>query len=128
MKFKGKLSILALALLMALAPAAQAVPPMQAWDGTQWKVFPQEIKVAYIEGMGNMASFENTVGGGGRAACISRSFVEELKDKSVGQVITEVDKFYQENPGKLKTPVIEVVLRQCTKICPAEPPAKETKK
>ncbi|MDP3182861.1 MAG: hypothetical protein Q8M54_08605 [Desulfobaccales bacterium] len=128
MKFKGKVSILALATLIALATAAQAVPPMQAWEGTQWKELTQEIKVAYIQGMGNMASFENTVGGGGRAACISRSFVEELKGKSVGQVVSDIDKFYQENPAKLKTPVIEVVLRQCTKICPAEPPAAEKKK
>jgi hypothetical protein len=54
--------------------------------------------------------------------------VEELKNKTVGQVIGDVDKFYQENPAKLKTPVIEVVLRQCTQICPAEPPAAEKKK
>ena len=128
MKFKGKVSILALAMLVALATAAQAVPPMQAWDGTQWKMFTQEIKVAYIQGIGNMASFENTVGGGGRAACISRSFVEELKGKSVGQVISEIDKFYQENPAKLRTPVIEVVLRQCTQICPVEPKTPEKKK
>lgn len=128
MKFKGKVSILALAMLFALATVAQAVPPMQAWDGTQWKELTKEIKVAYIQGMGNMASFENTVGGGGRAACISRSFVEELKNKSVGQVVSDIDKFYQENPAKLKTPVIEVVLRQCTQICPVEPKAAEKKK
>lgn len=128
MKFKGKVSILALATLIALATAAQAVPPMQAWEGTQWKELTQEIKVAYIQGMGNMASFENTVGGGGRAACISRSFVEELKGKSVGQVVSDIDKFYRENPAKLKTPVIEVVLRQCTQICPVEPKATEKKK
>lgn len=128
MKLNGKVCVLALVMLFALAPTVLAVPQMQAWDGTQWKEFTKELKVAYILGMGNMASFENTVGQGGRAACISRSFVEELKGKSVGQVISEVDKFYQENPGKLKTPVIEVVLRQCTKICPAEPPAAEKKK
>jgi hypothetical protein len=48
--------------------------------------------------------------------------VDELKSKTVGQVVADVDKFYQDKPTKLKTPVIEVILDRCTKICAVEPP------
>ena len=128
MNFKGKAGILGLVMLLALTTGALAKSEPLAWDGTQWKEFNQEIKVAYVKGILNMASFETAMGGAGRTACISRSFTEELKTKTLGQVITEVDKFYQENPGKMKTPVIEVLMQRCTKLCPVEPPAKEKKK
>ena len=128
MNSKGKAGILGLALLLALATGALAQQQL-AWDGSQWKEFNQEIKVAYVKGMLNMAAFETAMGGAsGSAACVSRSFTEELKTKTLGQVVAEVDKFYKENPGKMKTPVIEVVLQRCTKLCPAAPPAVEKKK
>jgi hypothetical protein len=67
-------------------------------------------------------------GGSGRAACISKAFVDELKTKTIGQVVQEVDKYYQDNPQKLTTGVIEVVLMKCTKLCPPETVAPEKKK
>ncbi|MBI4642936.1 MAG: hypothetical protein HY790_00660 [Deltaproteobacteria bacterium] len=127
MNFKGKAAILGLVVLLALATGALAQSQPLAWDGTQWKEFNQAIKVAYVKGVLNMASFETAMGGAGRAACVSRAFTEELKTKTLGQVIAEVDKFYKENPGKMKTPVIEVLMQRCTKLCPPEPPAKEKK-
>jgi len=90
------------------------------WDGTHWKGLTPEIKVAYIKGIGNMADFEVAMGGSGRAGCISEAFVKELKTKTIAQIVQEVDKYYQENPDKLKTSVIEVVLRRCTALCPPE--------
>lgn len=128
MNFKGKAAILGLVVLLALAAGALAQSQPLAWDGTHWKEFNQDIKVAYVKGVLNMAAFETATGGAGRTACISRAFTEELKTKTLGQVIAEVDKFYQENPGKMKTPVIEVLMQRCTKLCPVEPPAKEKKK
>jgi hypothetical protein len=128
MNFKGKAAILGLAVLLALATGALAQSQPLAWDGTQWKEFNQDIKVAYVKGVLNMAAFETAMGGAGRGVCVSRAFTEELKTKTLGQVIAEVDKFYKENPGKMKTPVIEVLLQRCTKLCPVEPPAKEKKK
>jgi hypothetical protein len=128
MNFKGKSAILGLAVLLALATGALAQSQPLAWDGTHWKEFNQDIKVAYVKGVLNMASFETAMGGAGRTACISRAFTEELKTKTLGQVIAEVDKFYKETPDKMKTPVIEVLMQRCTKLCPVEPPAKETKK
>ena len=47
---------------------------------------------------------------------------DELKNKSISSIIQEVDKYYKENPGKMSTPVLEVVLRTCTSVCPPEAP------
>ncbi|MCX5892237.1 MAG: hypothetical protein NTW80_04570 [Deltaproteobacteria bacterium] len=129
MKFIGTAAIVGLALCCALAGAAMAQsPPLEGWDGTQWKALTQEMKVAYVKGIGEMASFEVASGGASRAACISKGFVDELKTKSLGQVVTEVGTFYQQNPGKLKTPVVAVILMKCTKLCSPEPISKEVKK
>ncbi len=128
MKLRGKAAVLGIVLVFALASIALAQSQQLAWDGTHWKVFPMEVKVAYIKGVGNMASFENTVGGAGKAACISKAFVDELKGKTISQVVSEVDKFYQDNPAKVNTPVIEVIMRQSTKICSPGPTAMEMKK
>ena len=49
---------------------------------------------------------------------MSRAFAKELKTKTVNQIIEEVDKFYKENPGKLSTSVLEVILIRCTTACP----------
>jgi hypothetical protein len=109
-----------LILLLTFATAAVAADQGFLWDGSQWKDMGPDLKVAYVKGIGNMADFENAAGGAGRAACISKGFVDELKNKSVSQVITEVDKFYADNPAKVKMPVIAVILQRCTKLCPPE--------
>jgi|UniRef100_A0A7C5AN39 hypothetical protein len=98
-------------------PATEAQVKPQLWDGTHWKEFSKEIKVAYIKGIGNMADFEVAISGRDKAGCISVGFVDELKGKTIETIINEVDKFYKDNPSKLNTPVIEVVLRQCTALC-----------
>ena len=119
------LMVLALALAGA-APALAGKPEL--WRGTHWKEFNSEIKVAYIKGIGNMADFEVAESGRDRSGCISVAFVDELQGKSIESIIKEVDKFYQDNPDKMATPVIEVVLRQCTAYCKpkaATPPAKK---
>ncbi len=125
MKFKGVTGISLLVMLMVLATAALAVEKGFLWDGTQWKDMTKDIKVAYVKGIGNMADFENAAGGSGKAACISKGFVDELKTKTITQVIAEVDKYYQDNPGKLNTPVIAVIMQRCTKLCAAPPAGKK---
>ena len=125
MKFKGVTGISVLVMLMVLATAALAVEKGFLWDGGQWKDMTKDIKVAYVKGIGNMADFENAAGGSGTAACISKGFVDELKTKTITQVIAEVDKYYQENPGKLDTPVIAVIMQRCTKLCAAPPAGKK---
>jgi hypothetical protein len=125
MKFKGVTGISVLVMLMVLATAALAVEKGFLWDGSQWKDMTKDIKVAYVKGIGNMADFENAAGGSGKAACISKGFVDELKTKTITQVIAEVDKYYQENPGKLDMPVIAVIMQRCTKLCAAPPAGKK---
>jgi hypothetical protein len=117
-------SLLALAavLLLGLAASGIAAPDKAfLWNGENWQQVSLDGKVGYIFGIGNLADFEMAAGGGrGRPACISKVFVDDLKKKTVMQIVQEVDKYYQENPGKLNTSVIEVVLRRCTSVCPPE--------
>ncbi len=118
--------ILAVTILLigGLALSAPAVETGKAflWTGVHWQQVSEEGKAGYIFGIGNLADFETAATRGGKSACISRAFVDDLKSRTVLQTVQEVDKFYQENPGKLDTPVIEVVLRRCTRACPPETP------
>jgi len=113
----------------ALAAAAPAVDTNQAflWNGVHWQQVTTEGKAGYIFGIGNLADYEVAASKGRKLACVSQVFVDEMKTKTVMQVIQEVDKYYQDNPGKLGTPVIEVVLGPLTKSSPARVPAGETK-
>ncbi len=128
MKYTVKTWLMGIAILLALAglALAQGSKP-QMWNGTHWKEFSKEIKVAYIKGIGNMADFEVAASGKERAGCISAAFVDELKTMSIDEIINEVDAYYQENPQKLDTSVVEVVLRRCTALCEPEaaPPKKK---
>jgi hypothetical protein len=117
MKSRGIACVAALVMLLALAASSLAAEKGFLWDGSQWKDMTTDIKVAYVKGIGNMADFENAAGGSGAAACISKGFVDELKTKTISQVIAEVDKFYKENPTKLNLPVVAVIMQRCTKLC-----------
>jgi len=117
MKFRGIACISVLAMVFALATGALAAEKGFLWDGTHWKEMSKDLKVAYVKGIGNMADFETAAAGSGPAPCISKGFVDELKTKTIEQVIGEVDKYYQENPGKMDMPVVAVILQRCTKLC-----------
>jgi hypothetical protein len=110
--------LMASALMLTLAGVAlaQGMKP-EMWNGTHWKEFSQDVKVAYIKGIGNMADFEVAVGGKERAGCVAPAFVQDLKGKTIEDIVKEVDKYYKEHPDKSNTPVVEVVLRQCTSMC-----------
>lgn len=128
MKFRGMALMVTLALCFALATLSWAAEQGFMWDGTQWKALSSALKVAYVKGVGNMADFEAGAGAGGQAGCISKALVAELKTKSIGQVVQEVDKYYKDNPGKMNSPVLEVILLASTKLCAPEPPAAAPKK
>jgi hypothetical protein len=117
MKFRGRAWVLVLVMLFALGTVALATEKGFLWDGTQWKDMTNDIKVAYVKGIGNMADFETAAAGSATAPCISKGFVDELKTKTISQVIAEVDTFYKENPAKLDLPVVAVILQRCTKLC-----------
>lgn len=82
------------------------------WDGTQWQDLPQETKIGYVKGVGNLADFE-LAASGKRAGAVSRALDEQWRNKNINNIVQEVDKFYQQNPQKLSMPVIEVMLRCC---------------
>jgi hypothetical protein len=113
-----------------LVTTSPAVDTNQAflWNGVHWQQVTVEGKAGYIFGLGNLADYEVAASKGKKLACVSRVFVDEMKTKTVMQIIQEVDKYYQESPGNLGTPVIEVVLRQLTKAAPVQVPAGGTKK
>jgi hypothetical protein len=113
-----------------LTAAVPAVDTNQAflWNGVHWQQVTTEGKAGYIFGIGNLADYEVAASKGKKLACVSRVFVDEMKTKTVMRIIQEVDKYYQDNPGKLGTPVIEVILGPLTKSSPAQVPAGETKK
>lgn len=117
--FRGLILLGLLGMWTAGAPAQTGKPEL--WNGNHWKEFPKEIKVAYIKGIGNMADFEVAQSGRERSGCISVAFVDELKNKTIENIINEVDKYYKDHPDKMTMPVIEVVLRQCTALCRPEP-------
>ena len=117
MKVRGLSGVAVLAMVFALATGALAAEQGFLWDGTQWKDMTNDIKVAYVKGIGNMADFETAAAGSAPAPCISKGFVDELKTKTISQVIAEVDKYYRENPGKMDMPVIAVIMQRCTKLC-----------
>ena len=105
-----------------LAAAAPAVDTNQAflWNGVNWQQVTVDGKAGYIFGIGNLADYEVAASKGRKLACVSQVFVDEMKRKTVMQIIQEVDKYYQDNPEKVGTPVIEVVLGQLIKASPAE--------
>jgi len=127
---KTLILVLGLALICTLTTGSLAQEKGKAflWNGTHWAQVAPEGKAAYIFGIGNLADFEAGANPPGRLGCISRGFVDELKSKTVMEIVQVVDKFYQENPDKMQTSVIEVVLRRCTSLCPPESPGGAQKK
>jgi hypothetical protein len=127
-----KIAVILLAagiMVSALVATSPAVDTNQAflWNGVHWQQVTTEGKAGYIFGIGNLADYEVAASKSKKLACVSQVFVDEMKTKTVMQIIQEVDKYYQESPGNLSTPVIEVVLRQLTKAAPAQVPSGGTK-
>jgi hypothetical protein len=83
-----------------LAATSPAVDTNQAflWNGVHWQQVTTEGKAGYIFGIGNLADYEAAASKGRPMVCVSRVFVEEMKTKTVMQIIQEVDRYYQDNP------------------------------
>ena len=126
MRIKGLGAIPVFILFLGLAAAAPAADKAFLWDGTHWVQVSAEGKAGYIFGVCNLADFE-TAASRGKTPCVSRAFVDSLKGRTVAQVVAEVDKFFRDNPDKLKTTVIEAILRRCTHVCPPEMKSGEKK-
>ena len=131
MKFCRKWVALTLVLGLVLATGAWAQGTAEMINGTHWTKWSQEDKLVYIRGLTNWADFINEAQaqkGKTSEYCMSKVLVDELKAKTLGQIVANVDAFYRDNPGKVNTSVIEVLIRRCTNVCPPEAGAKEGKK
>jgi hypothetical protein len=104
--------VLGVVLILVLLLPALGLGQATIWDGTQWKDLPQEAKIGYVKGVGNLADYEM---GASRThtGVIARALNDEWRTKSIGVIVQEVDRFYRENPQKMSMPVIEVMLRCC---------------
>jgi hypothetical protein len=133
MALTKKLTLLALALVLGLvlltgAPAAQE-GKAEMISGAHWTKWSQKDKLVYLRGLTNWADFiveAQSQRGNTGEYCMSKVLVDALKTKTLGQIVSEVDAYYQKNTGKMSNSVIEAILRGATKIC--EPGAKEMKK
>ena len=134
MKFRRKTALLAVGLSLALITGALgAMERAEMINGTHWTKWSEGDKLIYVRGIGNWADFvtaaqTQTQKGKTWEFCISKVFVDELKAKTLGQVVADVNAYYQAHPEKMGTPVIEVILRRSTKVCPPETGAMEKKK
>lgn len=114
---KVSLLLLAISLILGAAKASAAPDKAFMWTGENWKEVSLDGKLGYIFGIGNLADYEVAAAkaaGQPKTAFISRAFVEDLKSKTVLEVVQDVDRYFQENPDKLKSFVIDVVLRRFT--------------
>jgi len=76
----------------ALVATSPAVDTNQAflWNGVHWQQVTTEGKAGYIFGIGNLADYELAASKGKKMACVSRAFVDEMKTKTVMQIIPRV--------------------------------------
>ena len=119
MKFRRMVGLLTLVVFLALAGGGLAQEKGFLWDGNQWPQLTYDAKVGYVKGIGNLADFEvASAKAKGFGSPIAWAFASELKTKTVEQIIEQVDSYYTENPDKLGTSVLEVILIRCTKFCP----------
>jgi hypothetical protein len=126
---KITLLTLVLGLILATAGALAAAEKAEFINGNHWTKWPQADKLVYIRGLTNWADFivaaQSQKGNTGEY-CMSKVLVDALKTKTLGQIVSDVDAYYQKNSDKMSNPVIEAILRGATKIC--TPSAKEMKK
>ena len=76
MKFKGKVGLFALVVVLVLAGGALAQEKGFLWDGNQWPQLSFDAKVGYVKGVGNLADFE-VAASKGKAAVVSRAFADD---------------------------------------------------
>ncbi len=131
MKFWGRRALLALILGLALVGGTWAQGRAEMINGTHWTKWSQQDKLVYVRGLTNWADFiteAQAQRGKSSEYCMSKVFVDELKTKTLGQIVADVDAYYKDNPGKMNDSVVEAILRRSTNVCKAGPGAKEMKK
>ena len=124
MKTWGKTALLVPFLVLVLATGVWgAMSKAEMIDGNQWSQWSYNDQLVYIRGISNWADFVSVARaqadpGKTWGFSMSQCLADALKTKSLGQVVGDVNAYYQANPGNMNTSVVEVILKHSVKICP----------
>jgi hypothetical protein len=132
MRFWRKSALLALALALVMAAGASAaLEKAEMINGVQWAQWSNQDKLVYIRGISNYVDFDSAAQiqtqarTGKHWFSLSMCLAKALKTMSLGQIVADVNNYYQNNPGNLDVSVIEVIFRHSAKICPPQYGKKE---
>ena len=126
MNLRRKMALLVPLLVLALAAGAWgAVEQAVMINGTQWSQWSNQDKLVYVRGISNYVDFDTAAQmqtmkqKGKHWFSISIGMAKALKTKTLGQVVADIDNYYQNNPGNQGVSVIEVIFKHCAKMCPS---------
>jgi hypothetical protein len=124
MKTWGRTALLVPLLVLVLATGVWGAMTKAALiDGNQWTQWSYNDQLVYIRGISNWADFVTAARaqadkGKSWGFSMSKCLTDALKTKTLGQVVGEVNAYYQASPGNLNASVVEVILKHSAKICP----------
>jgi len=126
MKFWVKSALLVIAFGLFLTTGVwAALEKAEMINGVDWAKWSNQDKLVYIRGICNWIDFDaaaqiqTQARTGKHWFSITMGLAKVLKDKSLGQIVEDVNNYYQNNPGNLDLSVIEVLLKHCAKVCPS---------
>jgi hypothetical protein len=126
MKLRGKIALFVPLLFLVLAGWAWgAMEKAEMINGVQWAQWSNQDKLVYIRGITNWVDFDSEAQVQTQARTkkhwfsITVALAKALKIKSLGQIVSDVNNYYQKNPGNLDISVIEVILKHSARICPS---------
>jgi len=126
MKLLGKMALLVPLLVLVLAGGAWgAIEKAEMINGVQWAQWSNQDKLVYIRAISNWVDFDSAAQiqtqarTGKHWFSISMALNKALKTKSLGQIVADVNNYYQNNPGNLDVSVIEVIIKHSAKISPS---------
>ena len=98
--------------LVVLAGSAQA-EDLAFVDGPMWKASAGPVKRAYLIGIGNYLNveyaYQKKYGPPKDDQTTAQRMYEGFEDLTLDQVTERIDKWYEANPSKLDTAVLEVI-------------------
>ena len=126
MKLLGKMALLVPLLVLVLAGGAWgAIEKAEMINGVQWAQWSNQDKLVYIRAISNWVDFDSAAQiqtqarTGKHWFSISMALNKALKTKALGQIVADVNNYYQNNPGNLDVSVIEVIIKHSAKIIPS---------